>query len=116
MQSGERFKLVILMVAGCVAAVRPCWAGIKLITLPARERVEIQLDNPDVTLVEEERIVPLAKGDNDVVFAWANANIDKDSIQITTRSSLRTLPCLDWKAEQPRQKRALLGRIELTSR
>ncbi|NLF23197.1 MAG: hypothetical protein GX590_08545, partial [Lentisphaerae bacterium] len=32
-------------------------ARIKLITLPLRERVEIQLDHPDVTLVEEERIV-----------------------------------------------------------
>ena len=94
MQSGERFKLVILMVAGCVAAVRPCLAGIKLITLPARERVEIQLDNPDVTLVEEERVVPLAKGDNDVVFAWANANIDKDSIQfrcLTDPENIRVL-------------------------
>ena len=35
---------------------------IKLITLPKRERVEIQLDNPSVTLVEEERVVPLVKG------------------------------------------------------
>ena len=59
----------------------PAVAGIKLITLPPRERVEIQLDNPQVTLVEEERIVPLAAGVNDVVFAWAVAAIDKDSIQ-----------------------------------
>ncbi len=44
-------------------------AGVKLITLPARERVEIQLDNFNTTLVEEERIVPLAEGVNDVVFA-----------------------------------------------
>ena len=39
-------------------------ARIKLITLPVRERVEIQLDNPNATLVEEERIVPLVKGVN----------------------------------------------------
>ncbi|MBI4581650.1 MAG: hypothetical protein HY718_18285 [Planctomycetes bacterium] len=54
---------------------------IKLITLPKRERVEIQLDNPNVTLVEEERVVPLVKGVNQVDFAWANTAIDKDSIQ-----------------------------------
>jgi hypothetical protein len=57
-------------------------AGIKLITLPPRERVEIQLDNPYATLVEEERLVPLAKGINDVVFAWTHAGVRKDSIQL----------------------------------
>jgi len=56
-------------------------ARIKLITLPKRERVEIQLDHPNVTLVEEERIVPLLKGVNHIDFSWANATIDKDSIQ-----------------------------------
>jgi hypothetical protein len=56
------------------------WGRIKLITLPARERVEIQLDNPNATLVEEERIVPLVKGENQVDFSWANTQIDPDSI------------------------------------
>jgi hypothetical protein len=55
-------------------------ARIKLITLPVRERVEIQLDNPNATLVEEERIVPLVKGENQVDFSWANTQIDSDSI------------------------------------
>ncbi|MHC4092712.1 MAG: hypothetical protein ACYSVY_20965 [Planctomycetota bacterium] len=81
MQGVVQSKVVVLMVAGCVLAAQPCTAGIKLITLPPRERVEIQLDNPDATLVEEERVVPLARGVNDVVFAWANANIDKNNIQ-----------------------------------
>ena len=62
-------------------AVSPALGGVKLITLPARERVEIQLDNMNATLVEEERVVPLAEGGNDVVFKWANTNIDKSSIQ-----------------------------------
>ena len=55
-------------------------ARIKLITLPVRERVEIQLDNPDATLVEEERIVPLVKGVNQVDFSWANTRIDPNTI------------------------------------
>ena len=55
-------------------------ARIKLITLPVRQRVEIQLDNPHVTLVEEERIVPLVKGVNQVDFSWANTQIDPNSI------------------------------------
>ena len=37
-------------------------ARIKLTTLPVRERVEIQLEHPTLTLVEEERVVPLVQG------------------------------------------------------
>ena len=55
-------------------------ARIKLITLPVRERVEIQLDNPNATLVEEERIVPLVRGVNQVDFSWANTQIDPSTI------------------------------------
>jgi hypothetical protein len=53
---------------------------IKLITLPPRERVEVQLDNASATLVEEERIVPLVKGENQVDFSWANTQIDPNTI------------------------------------
>jgi hypothetical protein len=53
---------------------------IKLITLPVRERVEIQLDHESATLVEEERIVPLVKGENQVDFSWANTQIDPNTI------------------------------------
>jgi len=56
------------------------WARVKLITLPVRERVEIQLDHEQATLVEEERIVPLVKGENQVDFSWANTQIDPGSI------------------------------------
>lgn len=55
-------------------------ARIKLSALPVRERVEIQLDHPDVALVEEERIVPLVKGLNQVDFSWANTHINPDSL------------------------------------
>ena len=58
----------------------PLAARVKLITLPVRERVEIQLDNADATLVEEERIVPLVKGENQVDFSWANTQIDPNTI------------------------------------
>jgi len=63
----------------------PASARIKLVALPARERVEIQLDNGRYTLVEEERIVPLQKstaaGNNKIDFSWSNTTIDKNSIQ-----------------------------------
>ena len=58
----------------------PAWARVKLITLPVRERVEVQLDHETATLVEEERIVPLVKGVNQVDFSWDNTAIDPGTI------------------------------------
>ena len=72
---------LIALVAGFSLAT-PGLAGIRLITLPPRERVEIQLDHARVTLVEEERRVPLTQGVNEVVFSWANTSIDRNSIQL----------------------------------
>src|ERR1700749_3944648 len=66
-----------LVLLGAAATLH---ARIKLITLPPRERVEVQLDNPNATLVEEERIVPLVKGENQVDFSWANNQIDPSTI------------------------------------
>lgn len=73
---------VWVVVAGlvCAAMAAPAAARIKLITLPVRERVEIQLDHPNATLVEEERLVPLVKGVNQVDFSWANTQIDPRTI------------------------------------
>jgi len=76
----------IFIVSGCLAwglaVLLPevALARVKLITLPVRERVEVQLDHPDATLVEEERIVPLVKGLNQVDFSWANTAIDPQTI------------------------------------
>jgi hypothetical protein len=74
-----RSAAVILALA-LGAQTTEVWARIKLITLPVRERVEIQLDHPKLTLVEEERAVPLLKGVNQVDFSWANTRIDPDSV------------------------------------
>ena len=89
-----------------IAVPSTALARIKLITLPVRQRVEIQLDNPHATLVEEERIVPLVKGVNQVDFSWANTQIDPNTI------IFRVIPQVpeakdgekpkDGKAEEPR--------------
>jgi len=55
-------------------------ARIKLLTLPVRERVEIRLDHAEATLVEEERIVPLTQGVNEVDFSWSNSQVDANSL------------------------------------
>lgn len=73
-------RLLPLALAAAGVFATPVWGRIKLITLPVRERVEIQLDHESATLVEEERIVPLVKGENQVDFSWANTQIDPNTI------------------------------------
>jgi len=63
-----------------VSAAGPAAARIKLATLPPRERVEIQLDNENATLVEEERVVTLLQGTNWIDFSWSNTQIDRSTI------------------------------------
>ena len=70
----------------CALTALLCFAGeasarIKLVTLPVRERVEIQLDNPLATLVVEERIVTLLQGTNFIDFSWTVTAIDKWTTQ-----------------------------------
>ena len=70
------------VVAALVVAVlaQSAEARIKLATLPVRSRVEIQLDNANATLVEEERVVTLLGGANQIDFSWSNTQIDKYTI------------------------------------
>jgi hypothetical protein len=70
----------VLATAALAALVQPAAARIKLATLPVRERVEIQLENENATLVEEERVVALLKGTNHIDFSWTNTQIDKWTI------------------------------------
>jgi hypothetical protein len=74
--------LLVAVLAGAVLAMAapPASARIKLATLPPRERVEIQLENENATLVEEERIVTLLEKSNEIDFSWTNTQIDKWTI------------------------------------
>ncbi len=72
------YPLGVLLLLGAIPL--DVLARIKLTTLPVRERVQIHLDHPQVALVEEERIVPLVKGVNQVDFSWANTRIDPDTL------------------------------------
>jgi len=79
----RRIRPVVMLAgvaAALVAAAQPAAARIKLATLPVRERVEIQLENENATLVEEERVVTLLKGTNHIDFSWTNTQIDKYTI------------------------------------
>jgi hypothetical protein len=57
-------------------------ARIKLVALPERAATVIRLDNPNATLIEEERVLTLQKGSNKVDFSWKGVQIDEDSIRL----------------------------------
>jgi len=57
-------------------------ARIKLTALPERAATVIRLDNPQATLIEEERVLTLQKGVNKVDFSWKGVSIDVDSIRL----------------------------------
>lgn len=58
-------------------------ARIKLVALPEREATVVRLDHPEATLVEEERVLTLQQGRNQVDFSWRGVRIDPDSIRLT---------------------------------
>lgn len=70
--------LVLLLLL--VFPISDAFARIKLVTLPVRERVEIRLEHEQATLVEEERILPLVAGVNEVDFSWAGTGIDPSTL------------------------------------
>ena len=65
----------------------PVDARIKMVALPERGTTIIRLDNPQATLIEEERVLTLQKGLNKVDFSWKGVNIDADSIRLTVLTS-----------------------------
>ena len=69
--------LLLLFVSSGVAQGR-----IKLVALPERAATIIRLDNPQATLIEEERVLTLQKGLNKVDFSWKGVSIDVDSIRL----------------------------------
>ncbi|HOX37412.1 MAG TPA: hypothetical protein PL033_05420 [Candidatus Brocadiia bacterium] len=66
----------------CATAAYRAEARIKLVALPPRQTTVVRLDNPQFTLVEEERALALQKGENQVDFSWKGVSIDPDSIRL----------------------------------
>ena len=74
-------QLAPVVAAVCLAALS-AEARVKLVALPDRARTVVSLAHPDFTLVEEERVIPLQKGVNQIDFAWRGVSIDADTIQV----------------------------------
>jgi hypothetical protein len=75
----KRAASIIAVTLLCAGAAQ---ARIKLVALPERAATVIRLDNPNATLIEEERVLTLQKGLNKVDFSWKGVQIDEDSIRL----------------------------------
>lgn len=73
---------LILAFAALLTLSANAQARTKLVALPDREAVTIRFDNPAATLVEEERVLTLQEGENQVDFSWRGVQIDPDSIRL----------------------------------
>ncbi|MCK5683817.1 hypothetical protein KAJ27_06835, partial [bacterium] len=71
--------LFILLLFFCVSG-NPCFSITKLVILPERSNVNVDLNAISWSLVEEERVLTLVRGENVVSFSWENVNIDSFSI------------------------------------
>ncbi len=79
----NRKTRTIITIALLLACSTVAQARIKLVALPERGDTMIRLDNPQWTLIEEERVLTLQKGLNKVDFSWKGVSIDMDSIRLT---------------------------------
>lgn len=78
MKNKTRIFISLLVICLLVPIVN---ARVKLVTLPPRSTVIVNLDNPNYNLVMEERIVTLQNGENTIDFSWQGVSIDPQSIQ-----------------------------------
>lgn len=82
-----------LLLAACIAAAPgAAWAKVDLVTLPAREKVQLTIYNSaDLTLARDTRSLTLRKGRNRLQFSWANTLIDPTSMEMLPLSGARDI-------------------------
>jgi hypothetical protein len=109
--SDKTNKLIVFFVLlVCAAAAQ---ARIKLVALPERAATVIRLDNPQATLIEEERVLTLQKGINKVDFSWNGVSIDSDSIRLAVLNHPKEVVLLN--VSYPPDEAALVWEISSDS-
>jgi len=109
MKKRRLFRGLSLLAAAFLIAAVPVQARIKLVALPERGDTIIRLDNPEATLIEEERLLTLQKGLNQIDFSWKGVSIDKDSIRLEVLSHPGKASLLD--VSYPPNEAALVWHI-----
>ena len=71
------------------------FAQVQMVTRPERESVELTIySSRDLTLVREQRLVTLKKGQNILQFSWADTLIDPTSIQLRVINPKMDVPII----------------------
>jgi hypothetical protein len=84
----KTFELVLavlaLLVVGEYAALQQAaQAAVDLVTVPARDMVQLTIYNSeDITLVKDRRTLTFKRGENQIQFSWANTLIDPTSVEL----------------------------------
>jgi hypothetical protein len=75
--------LALLTVIEYVALENEVQAAVDLVTVPARDAVQLTIYNSeDITLVKDRRVLTFKKGENQIQFSWANTLIDPTSVEL----------------------------------
>ena len=99
-------KWIIILLTGATLTSQ---ARIKMVALPERADTDIRLDNPAATLIEEERVLTLQQGLNQVDFSWKGVSIDADSIRLTVLGHPKEVTLLN--VSYPPNEQALVWEI-----
>ncbi|MBN1805745.1 MAG: DUF4139 domain-containing protein [Sedimentisphaerales bacterium] len=87
-------------------------AKVDLVTLPARDTVQLTIYNSaDMTLVRESRDLTLKDGQNKLQFSWANTLIDPTSLEMLPRANTDKIDIADL-TYPPRVRNLGLWNIE----
>jgi len=89
-RSGCRLFIVITALSLLMPAFS--WGKVDLVTLPARDKVQITIYNSaDLTLARDIRSLTMRKGPNRLQFSWAGTLIDPTSLEMLPLSDARKI-------------------------
>lgn len=81
MKHAGKYKKILVLLVSILGHALPALAGIDYMTVSQNRDIQITIYNPaDLTLVTDSRILPLARGMNQIRFSWAGTRIDPTSL------------------------------------
>ena len=105
-------KRCILVLLITLVVSRIAVAKVDLVTLPARDTVQLTIYNSaDMTLVRETRALTVKEGANKLQFSWANTLIDSTSLEMLPKANADKIDIADL-TYPPRVKNLGLWNID----
>ncbi len=86
------FLLTLIFLFGSIVVTQ---ARTSLVSLPARQNVDIRLADTGIALIQEKRVLTLKKGLNKIDFSWQNVMIDPSSITLLLLSNPNDITILN---------------------